>query len=149
MKHQQLRLIGISSVSCLRCFVVGWLFISFKAPKKKGGKNMEKKKYEFRKYRLSEYHPFLVAVITEAKDEKGKIFLSGFNLTHSINAVLSKPNKFIRITNPNPEDDAPCYLCVDAIKDKPIKYFTKPLQNWELSEDDIPEIEELIERKIK
>ena len=39
-------------------------------------------------------------------------------MTRSITYVLSKPNKFIRIDNPNPLDDAKCYICVNALKDK-------------------------------
>ena len=106
-------------------------------------------KYHFRKYRLSKNHPFLVAVITESKDEDGKIYLSGFNMTRSINYVLSRPNKFIRIENPNPSDDAPSFLCVDAIKNKEIKYFSKPIPRWELSDEDIKQIDELVEQKLK
>lgn len=106
------------------------------------------KKYHFRRYKLSKNHPFLVAIITETKDENGKILLSGFNMTRSVSYVLTKPNKFIRIENPNPNDDADCFVCVDAIKDKPLKYFSKPLTNWELSEDDIKQIDELVNTKI-
>ena len=56
------------------------------------------------------------------------MLISGFNMTRSITYVLSKPNKFIRIDNPNPLDDDECYICVDALKDKPMKYFSKPLK---------------------
>lgn len=105
-------------------------------------------KYHFRRYRLSQNHPFLVAVITESKDENGKVYLSGFNMTRSIEYVLSRPNKFIRISNPNPNDDAMCFICVDAIKGKPLKYFSKPLLNWELSDEDIKAIDDLVKSKI-
>ena len=104
-------------------------------------------KYHFRRYRLSKNHPFLVALVIE-REENGKILLSGFNMTRSISYVLSRPNKFIRIENPNPEDDADCYLCVDAIKDKPLKYFSKPIKNWALSEDDEKIIDELVKEKL-
>ena len=62
------------------------------------------------------------------KDENGKVLISDFNMTRSITYVLSKPNKFKRIDNPNPLDDAECYICVDALKDKLMKYFSKPLK---------------------
>jgi len=106
-------------------------------------------KYHFRKYRLSQYHPFLVALVIEESDKDGKTLISGFNMTRSITYVIKKPNKFIKIDNPNPEDDADCYICVDALKDKPIKYFTKPLKNWSLSEDDEKVIDELVKQKLK
>ena len=85
-------------------------------------------KYHFRRYRLSQNQPFLVALVTELKDENGKVLISGFNMTRSITYVLSRPNKFIRIDNPNSLDDAECYICIDALKDKPMKYFSKPLK---------------------
>ena len=62
------------------------------------------------------------------KDENGKVLISGFNMTRSITYVLSEPNKFIRIDNPNPLDDAKCYICVNALKDKLMKYFSKSLK---------------------
>ena len=105
-------------------------------------------KYHFRRYRLSKNHPFLVALITEEKDENGKVLISGFNMTRSVLYVLSRPNKFIRIDNPNQQDDAECYVCVDAIKDKPIKYFSKPLKDWQLSEEDEVRIDELVKQKL-
>ena len=58
---------------------------------------------------LSQNHPFLVALVTEEKDDNGKVLIFDFNMTRSITYVLSKPNKFIRINNPNPLDDAECY----------------------------------------
>ena len=85
-------------------------------------------KYHFRRYRLSQNHPFLVALVIEEKDENGKVLISGFNMTRSITYVLSKPDKFIRIDNPNPLDDAECYSYVYALKYKPMKYFSKPLK---------------------
>ena len=106
-------------------------------------------KYYFRRYRLSQNHPFLVALVTEEKDENGKVLISGFNMTRSITYVLSRPNKFIRIDNPNPLDDAECYICVDALKDKPIKYFSKPIKDWSLSEEDEKVIDELVKQKLK
>ena len=106
-------------------------------------------KYHFRRYRLSQNHPFLVALVIEETNKDGKILISGFNMTRSIMYVLSRPNKFIKIDNPNPEDDADCYVCVDALKDKPIKYFSKPLKDWSLSEEDEKKIDELVKQKLK
>jgi len=106
-------------------------------------------KYHFRRYRLSKNHPFLVAIVLEKKDESGKTMLSGFNMTHSITYVLSRPNKFIKITNPNPDDDSDCFICVDALKNKPIKYFSPPIKNWVLSEEDEKKIDMLVKRKLK
>ena len=106
-------------------------------------------KYHFRRYKLSQNHPFLVALITEEIDSDGKILISGFNMTRSIMYVLSRPNKFIKIDNPNPLDDAECYVCVDALKNKPIKYFSSPLKNWSLSEEDEKVIDELVKQKLK
>ena len=106
-------------------------------------------KYHFRRYRLSQNHPFLVALVTEEKDENGKVLISGFNMTRSITYVLSRPNKFIRIDNPNPLDDAECYVYVDALKDKPMKYLSKPLKDWALSEEDEKVIDELVKQKLK
>ena len=106
------------------------------------------KKYLFRYYRLSRNNPFLVAIIVETKDNTGKAKISGFNMTRSIEMVIKDPSKFIRITNPNPNDDAPCYVCVDPIKDKPMKYFTRPIRDWDLNEDDIKQIDELVSKRL-
>ena len=114
----------------------------------KGGEKMISK-YHFRRYRLSQNHPFLVALVTEETDENGQTLISGFNMTRSVMYVLSRPNKFIKIDNPNPDDDADCYVCVDALKNKPLKYFSKPLKNWSLSEEDEKTIDELVKQKLK
>lgn len=106
------------------------------------------KKYHFRYYRLSKNHPFLVALIVESEDSDGKALISGFNMTRSIEMVLKDPSKFIRISNPNPNDDAPCFVCVDPIKNKPLKYFTRPIRDWELTLEDEQEIDELVKDKL-
>ena len=106
-------------------------------------------KYHFRRYRLSQNHPFKVALVTEEIDSNGKTLISGFNMTRSITYVLSRPNKFIKINNPNPIDDAECFICVDALKNKPIKYFSKPIKDWSLSEEDEKVIDELVKQKLK
>ena len=106
------------------------------------------KKYHFRYYRLSQNHPFLVAIVVETKDNSGKTKISGFNMTRSIEMVIKDPSKFIRIANPNPSDDAPCYVCIDPIKNKPLKYFTRPIRDWDLNEDDIKQIDELVSDRL-
>ena len=69
-------------------------------------------------------------------------------MTRSIEMVLKDPSKFIRIQNPNPNDDAPCFVCVDPIKNKPLKYFTRPIRDWELTSEDEREIDELVKERI-
>ena len=108
----------------------------------------EGKRYHFRYYRKSLYHPFLVAIVIESEDSTGKVLLSGFNMTHSIEMVLKNPSKFIRIANPNPNDDAPSFVCVDPIKNKPLNYFTRPIRDWELTDEDEAAIDELVKAKL-
>ena len=103
-------------------------------------------KYHFRRYRLSQNHPFLVALVFENKSN-GKKYISGFNMTHSVKYVQSRRNKFIQINNPNPLDDIDCYVSVDPIKNKPEKYFSKPIKNWKLSEVDENKIDKLVKQK--
>ena len=105
-------------------------------------------KYHFRRYRLSQNHPFLVAIVFEDKI-KGKKYISGFNMTHSLKYVESRKNKFIQIQNPNPFDDIDCYVSTDPIKNKPEKYFSKPIKKWVLSEKDEIKIDELVKQKFQ
>ncbi len=111
-------------------------------------KSYEGRKYHFRYYRKSRYHPFLVAIVIESETEDGKAIISGFNMTHSIEMVLKDPSKFVRIANPNPNDDAPSFVCVDPIKNKPLKLFTRPIRDWELASEDEEIIDELVEEKL-
>ena len=111
-------------------------------------KSYKNKKYHFRYYRKSVNHPFLVAIVVESEDNNGKAKLSGFNMTRSVEMVLKSPGKFIRIKNPNPSDDALCYVCVDPIKDEPLKYFTRPIRDWELSDEDIGAIDHLVKLRL-
>ncbi len=97
---------------------------------------------------MSQYHPFLVALVVESVDNDNKAILSGLNLTRSVEMVLKNPSKFIRIDNPNPNDDAACFVCVDPIKNKPLKHFTRPIRDWELSEEDEKTIDKLVEEKL-
>ncbi len=111
-------------------------------------KSYKGKKYHFRYYRKSVYHPFLVVIVIESENDDGKALITGFNMTRSIEMVIKDPSKFIRIINPNPTDDAPCYVCVDPIKDKPLKYFTRPIRDWELTDEDELAIDELAKEKL-
>jgi len=106
------------------------------------------KKYHFRYYRKSGNHPFLVAIVVESANQDGKAILSGFNMTRSIEMVLNNPDKFIRITNPNPNDDAPSFVCVDPIKEKPLKLFTRPIRDWELADEDEEAIDYLVRQRL-
>ena len=109
----------------------------------------QNKKYHFRYYRKTLNHPFLVAIVVELENENGKALISGFNLTRSIEMVLKNPSKFIRINNPNPNDDAPSFVSVDFVKNKPLKYFSRPIRDWELSPEDEIAIDELVKEKMK
>lgn len=111
--------------------------------------SISKTKYHFRYYRPSQNHPFLVALVKEDVGEDGKIYLSGFNITRSFMMFIKNPNKYLKITNPNPSDDAECFVQVDGIKNKPLKLFSNPIRNWKLSEEDEKLIDKLVEEKLK
>ena len=89
-----------------------------------------------------------MAIVIESKDQDGKAMISGFNMTRSVEMVLKGPEKFIRISNPNPNDDAACFVCVDPIKNKPLKYFTRPIRDWELTNEDEQQIDELVKERL-
>lgn len=110
---------------------------------------ISKQKYHFRYYRPSQNHPFLVALVKENVGEDGKIYLSGFNMTHSFGMFYKNPNDYIKINNPNPDDDADCYIQKDGIKDKPLKLFSSPIKGWNLSKEDEILIDKLVEEKFK
>ena len=106
------------------------------------------KKYHFRYYRISKNHPFLVVLVALIKNKKGKIVLSGFNMTHSLIAVSKRPNVFIKLhNNPNPMDDSDSYLKITLIKDKESFLFSPPIEGWEISEEDEKVIDDIIAKK--
>ena len=105
-------------------------------------------KYHFRYYRPSQNHPFLVALVKEDIGEDGKVYLSGFNVTHSFQMFYKNPNDFIRIQNPNPEDDADCFVQKAGIKNKPLKLFSSPIKGWHLSKEDEKIIDDLVKAKM-
>ena len=53
----------------------------------------------------------------------------------------------LKMYQSNPNDDADCFLNTDMVKDKPIGKFSKPIPNWELSEDDIKQIDAILLEK--
>ena len=105
-------------------------------------------KYHFRYYRPSKNHPFLVALVMEKVGEDGKVYLSGFNITHSFQMFYKNPNDYIRIQHPNPQDDADCFVQKDGIKNKPLKLFSSPIKGWNLSKEDEQLIDELVKDKL-
>ena len=60
--------------------------------------------------------------------------------------VLNRPNKFIRIDNPNPNDDADSYLCIRRVSQVEASAFSKPYNNWHLSDEDEKLIDKLEEK---
>ena len=109
---------------------------------------IQNQKYHFRYYRPSQNHPFLVALVKENVGNDGKIYLSGFNVTHSFTMFYKSPNDYIRIQNPNPNDDADCFVQKAGIKDKPLKLFSSPIKGWNLSKEDEKLIDELVKEKM-
>lgn len=105
--------------------------------------------YHFRKYKISKNHPFLVVLVKVDGEVNEQILLSGFNLTRSKKIYNKKRNKYIKIQNPNPNDNADSYLCLDIVMNRPLYYFTGPLIGWELSKKDKKRIKEIIKLKIK
>ena len=85
----------------------------------------------------------------ESLDEDGKVYLSGFNVTHSFTMFYKNPNDFIKIQNPNPEDDADCFVQKSGIKNKPLKLFSNPIKGWKLSKEDEKLIDELVKAKLQ
>lgn len=105
-----------------------------------------KDKYHFRVYKRGKTHPFIVAVV-EQIEINGKIYLSGYMFTHSVIRVLSKPNEYIKMeSNPNPNDDSDSYVCIKRVTRIESNKFSKPYNNWHLSEEDEKLIDELEKR---
>lgn len=100
-------------------------------------------KYHFRIYKRGKEHPFVVAVVEE-KEIDGKIYISGYILTHSVLRIIKKPNDYVKMEeNPNPNDDADSYLCIRRVSQVESNAFSKPYNNWHLSEQDEKLIDEL------
>ncbi len=101
-------------------------------------------KYHFRYYRKSHNHPFLVIMVTGEYNKDGKIYLSGFNMTHSHDMYEKRPHQFIELfENPNSQDDAESFLNTHLVTAESI-YFSKPIRNWHLSKVDEETIDELL-----
>ena len=100
-------------------------------------------KYHLRIYKKGKSHPFIVVVVEE-KEIDGKMYISGYMFTHSVLRVLSKPNDYIKMEkNPNPNDDADSFLCIRRVTQVEASAFSKPYNNWHLSEKDEKTIDEL------
>ena len=85
---------------------------------------------------------FVVAVVEE-REIDGKIYISGYVFTHSFLRVLNKPNDYVKMeSNPNPNDDSDAFLCIRRVSDVESNAFSKPYDNWHLSE----EYEKLIDK---
>ena len=109
-----------------------------------------KSKYHFRYYRKTQYHPFLVVLVTSENGNGGDIRISGFNMTSSTLKFLERPSRFIKLDkNPNPESDAESYVSIDFIENQPEKWFTRPIRRWKLSKEDENKIDELLKKKKK
>ena len=92
-------------------------------------------KYHFRVYKSSG-HPVLV-VATKQIEVDGKVYISGYVVTHSLTRVLDKPGCYVRLkNNPNPKDDRPSYINKYRISNLPANRFTKPYTTWHLSKED-------------
>lgn len=103
-------------------------------------------KYHFRVYKKGKGHPFIVAVVEEIEID-GKIYISGYMFTHSILRILNKPNDYVKMEeNPNPNDDADSYLCIRRVSKVEASAFSKPYNNWHLSDEDEKLIDKLEEK---
>ena len=103
-------------------------------------------KYHFRVYKKGKGHPFIVAVVEEIEID-GKIYISGYMFTHSILRILNKPNDYVKMEkNPNPNDDADSYLCIRRVSQVEARAFSKPYNNWHLSDEDEKLIDKLEEK---
>ena len=103
-------------------------------------------KYHFRVYKKGKGHPFIVAVVEEIEID-GKIYISGYMFTHSILRILNKPNDYVKMEeNPNPNDDADSFLCIRRVTQVEASAFSKPYNNWHLSDEDEKLIDKLEEK---
>ena len=111
---------------------------------------ISKGKYHFRYYRKTQYHPFLVVLVTDENGEGNDIKNSGINMTSSTLKFLERPSRFIKLdNNPNPESDAESYVSIDFIENQPARWFTRPIRRWKLSKEDENKIDELLMKKKK
>ena len=107
-------------------------------------------KYHFRFYKKSIFHPFIVVAVTEETIKNGKILISGYMMTTSLERVINKPGCYKRLkTNPNPNDDKPSFVNKYRVNEIPASCFTKPHSSWHLSKDDELLIDRLEEKNAK
>ena len=70
-------------------------------------------------------------------------------MTTSLERAMDKPGTYKRLKqNPNPNDDADCFVQKAGIKDKPLKLFSSPIKGWSLSKEDEKLIDELVKEKM-
>ena len=109
-----------------------------------------KDKYHFRVYKRSVGHPFIVVAVSEKIDKDGKVLISGYMMTHSLERVSEKPGVYKRLKkNPNPTDDRLSFVNKYRIDDIPASSFSKPYTNWHLSKEDELLIDSLERRNKK
>ena len=107
-------------------------------------------KYHFRIYKRNGQHPFVVVMITEQKEQNGHYLVSGYMITHDLIKTLEYPKSYVKLNqNPNPNDDADCFLCLKRFEDIKDSRFSKPYNNWHLSKIDEKFIENLEKSKNK
>ena len=107
-----------------------------------------KEKYHFRYYRRTQYHPFLVVLVTKESGNGKRIMVSGFNMTSSTLLFNQKPKRFIKLDiNPNPQANEDSYVDINYVQNKPAKFFTRPIRGWRLSKQDEKKIDDLLQKK--
>ena len=105
-------------------------------------------KYHFRVYKKNGLHPFVVAMITEEKTANRHYLISGYMITHDFRKVKKHPHSYLCLFhNPNPNDNAPCYLHMKRFESIKDSCFSKPYPNWHLSKIDEELIDKLERRK--
>ena len=94
-------------------------------------------KYHFRFYKKSIFHPFIVVAVTEEKTENGKVLISGYMMTTSLQSAMDKPGCYKRLKkNPNTNDESASFVNRFRVTDIPASCFTKPHPSWHLSKED-------------
>ena len=104
-------------------------------------------KYHFRIYKHGKNHPIIVVMVTVLESD-GKIYLSGYQMTHSEKRALKKPHSYIKlIKNPNPNDNRKVFVSKTRLTNIDANSFSKPYTNWHLSLEDELIIDQLEEKK--
>ena len=94
-------------------------------------------KYHFRVYKKAIGHPFIVVAVSESLSDDGRVLISGYIITHSLEKAAEKPDVYRRLKrNPNPSDKRLSFVNKYRICDVPANNFSKPYSNWHLSKED-------------